>query len=126
RRRRPARRPGAGPRRGEHGPRLRSLRGSAGGRSRAPSRPAPPRGSPLRARLPGDPRGAPPGSSAFRRAHLGRCPVSKTLDWEDRLKTYLTQNGLRLTRQRRIIAEAFFEGEGHPDIEELYERVRAI
>ncbi len=52
--------------------------------------------------------------------------MTRTVEWEDRLKAYLTEHGLRLTRQRRVIAEAFFEGEGHPDIEELYERVRAI
>ena len=45
-------------------------------------------------------------------------------DWEERLKRYLADNGLRLTRQRRVIAEAFFECGGHPNIEQLYERVR--
>lgn len=45
-------------------------------------------------------------------------------DWEERLKRYLADNGLRLTRQRRSIAEAFFECGGHPNIEQLYEQVR--
>ena len=44
--------------------------------------------------------------------------------WADRLDDYLKDNGLRLTRQRRLIAEAFFEAGGHCNAEELYERVR--
>lgn len=46
------------------------------------------------------------------------------VDWEERLKAYLLDNGLRLTRQRQMIAEAFFDHDGHPDIDELYSRVR--
>jgi Fur family ferric uptake transcriptional regulator len=46
-------------------------------------------------------------------------------DWEARLKDYLAAHGLRLTRQRQEIVEAFFESEGHPNIDELYARVRA-
>lgn len=46
--------------------------------------------------------------------------------WDVELKQYLTRHGLRLTRQRQIIAEAFFESEGHPNIDELYERVRRL
>ena len=45
-------------------------------------------------------------------------------EWEARLTEYLSDNGLRLTRQRKLIAEAFFETEGHPNIDELYARVR--
>ncbi|MCB9728351.1 MAG: transcriptional repressor [Deltaproteobacteria bacterium] len=45
-------------------------------------------------------------------------------DWEERLKEYLSANDLRLTRQRHLIAEAFFETDGHPNIDELYLRVR--
>lgn len=44
--------------------------------------------------------------------------------WEAELKDYLTAHGLRFTRQRELIAEAFFEAEGHPNIDELYDRVR--
>lgn len=47
-----------------------------------------------------------------------------SFEWEERLKEYLGANDLRLTRQRRLIAEAFFESEGHPNIDELYLRVR--
>ncbi len=46
--------------------------------------------------------------------------------WEAELKEYLTRHGLRLTRQRRVIADAFFESEGHPNIDELYDRVRRL
>ncbi|MGM0576300.1 MAG: Fur family transcriptional regulator [Myxococcota bacterium] len=45
--------------------------------------------------------------------------------WEERFREYLADNDLRLTRQRRLIAEAFFETEGHPNIDDLYARVRA-
>jgi Fur family ferric uptake transcriptional regulator len=45
-------------------------------------------------------------------------------EWEEKLKEYLSANDLRLTRQRHLIAEAFFESEGHPNIDELYLRVR--
>ncbi|MFT7581379.1 MAG: Fur family ferric uptake transcriptional regulator [Myxococcota bacterium] len=44
--------------------------------------------------------------------------------WEERLDAYLQANGLRATRQRRLIAEMFFEHEGHPNIDELYETIR--
>jgi len=46
-------------------------------------------------------------------------------EWEDKLNDYLAQAGLRATRQRRVIARAFFESEGHPNIDELYTRIRA-
>ncbi len=45
-------------------------------------------------------------------------------EWEAQLTAYLSEHGLRLTRQRRAIAECFFETEGHPSIEELHARVR--
>lgn len=44
--------------------------------------------------------------------------------WEARLAEYLSSAGLRVTRQRRVIAEAFFEHEGHPNIDELYAAIR--
>ncbi len=37
---------------------------------------------------------------------------------------HLSQKGLRLTRQRRLILEAFLGGRGHLSSEELYQRVR--
>ena len=46
-------------------------------------------------------------------------------EWEDKLNEYLAAAGLRATRQRRVIARAFFESEGHPNIDELYTRIRA-
>jgi len=44
--------------------------------------------------------------------------------WEERLEQYLHGRGLRLTRQRIVIAQAFFAHEGHPNIDELCARVR--
>ncbi len=44
--------------------------------------------------------------------------------WAERLEVWLKANGLRLTKQRRLIAEAFFDGGGHSNAEEIYERVR--
>ncbi|MCB9736262.1 MAG: transcriptional repressor [Deltaproteobacteria bacterium] len=45
--------------------------------------------------------------------------------WRERLEQHLLDNGLRMTRQRLIIAEAFFGASGHPNIDELYEQVKA-
>lgn len=51
--------------------------------------------------------------------------MDEPADWEDKLRDYLAQAGLRVTRQRRLIARAFFASEGHPNIDELYTRIRA-
>ncbi|MBL8788644.1 MAG: transcriptional repressor [Deltaproteobacteria bacterium] len=45
--------------------------------------------------------------------------------WEAKLAEYLARTGLRVTRQRRAIAEAFFTHSGHPNIDELYTSIRA-
>ena len=45
--------------------------------------------------------------------------------WETKLAEYLARSGLRVTRQRRAIAEAFFSHAGHPNIDELYTSIRA-
>jgi Fur family ferric uptake transcriptional regulator len=45
--------------------------------------------------------------------------------WEAALTAYLARSGLRVTRQRRAIAEAFFSHRGHPNIDELYSSIRA-
>ncbi len=45
----------------------------------------------------------------------------------DTLVAWLGQKGLKVTKQRRIITEAFFDPsfrDGHPTVEELYLRVR--
>ncbi len=42
------------------------------------------------------------------------------------LKDYLKQKGLRLTPQRESILKAFIENEGHLEIEELFDRAKAI
>ena len=41
-----------------------------------------------------------------------------------KLDAYMSKKGLRSTNQRRVIAEAFFEGPSHVTIEELLARVR--
>jgi len=46
-------------------------------------------------------------------------------EWVDRLQNYLSKNGLRLTNQRKLIAQTFFETEGHLNFEQLYEAVQA-
>ncbi len=59
---------------------------------------------------------------------VGRVEETEVTDappWEDRLREYLARAGLRVTNQRRAIARAFFESEGHPNIDELYTRIRA-
>jgi Fur family ferric uptake transcriptional regulator len=46
--------------------------------------------------------------------------------WEAKLAEYLAGSGLRVTQQRRAIAQIFFEFPGHPNIDELYTRVRQL
>lgn len=48
--------------------------------------------------------------------------VSEALD---ALERHVKRSGLRMTRQRRVIAEVIMELEGHVNIEELYDAVRA-
>ena len=43
----------------------------------------------------------------------------------DELADYLARNGLKHTRQREAILDAFLEATGHVTSEDLYERVRA-
>jgi Fur family ferric uptake transcriptional regulator len=45
--------------------------------------------------------------------------------WRETLRHHIVERGLRYTTQREAIAEVFFSLEGHANIEELYERVRA-
>jgi len=42
------------------------------------------------------------------------------------LRAYINENGLKSSRQREVIAEAFFETGGHLRVEELLDRVRTI
>ena len=42
----------------------------------------------------------------------------------DRLHLYLRGRGLRITRQREVILEAFLRECGHVSVEELYDRIR--
>jgi Fur family ferric uptake transcriptional regulator len=43
-----------------------------------------------------------------------------------KLEAYMSKEGLRNTNQRRVIAEAFFEGPAHVTIEELLAKVREV
>ena len=45
--------------------------------------------------------------------------------WSEPLSHYLEKRGLRLTKQRQIIAEVFFEASGHPSVEDIHQRVRS-
>ena len=45
--------------------------------------------------------------------------------WTDTVESALRERGLRLTSQRRAIAEAFFGSEGHPNADELCAQVKA-
>jgi len=51
--------------------------------------------------------------------------VEDEAPWESKLRDYLARAGLRVTNQRRVIARTFFESPGHPNIDELYTRIRA-
>ncbi len=53
-----------------------------------------------------------------------RAAIATPHDWERILERYLQDNGLRMTRQRLVIAEIFFRNEGHPNIDELYDIVK--
>jgi Fur family transcriptional regulator, ferric uptake regulator len=47
-------------------------------------------------------------------------------DPQEILRTYITEHGLKSSRQREIIADVFFEAGGHLTVEELLERVREV
>ncbi|MFZ9886557.1 MAG: Fur family transcriptional regulator [Myxococcota bacterium] len=42
------------------------------------------------------------------------------------LRSYISEHGLKSSRQREVIAEVFFSSGGHLRVEELLERVRAV
>jgi len=46
------------------------------------------------------------------------------IDWEAPFTTFLADNGLRLTHQRRTIARVFFAQDGHFNMEDLHQLVR--
>lgn len=50
--------------------------------------------------------------------------LSTEIDPLDTLRTYVSSNGLKFTRQRELIAEVFFKEGGHLKVEDLLERVR--
>ena len=45
-------------------------------------------------------------------------------DPRDVLRSFITKNGLKNSRQRELIAEMFFSSDGHLSVDELLERVR--
>ena len=44
--------------------------------------------------------------------------------WRGKFEAYLKKHGLRLTHQRSVIGEIFFDSDGHLSFEELYDQVR--
>lgn len=51
---------------------------------------------------------------------------ASAIDWREAFTKHLADNGLRMTKQRLAIGEAFFEAsEGHPNVEDLTAQVRA-
>jgi Fur family transcriptional regulator, ferric uptake regulator len=44
----------------------------------------------------------------------------------NRIETACQERGMRMTGQRRVIAQVIAESEDHPDVEELYRRASAI
>lgn len=55
----------------------------------------------------------------------GQASVSQP-DPNEILRAYITENGLKSSRQRELIAEVFFEAGGHLKVDELLERVREV
>ena len=54
-------------------------------------------------------------------------PVGHTKDpMESRIERLCVERGLKMTGQRRVIAQVLSEAEDHPDVEELYRRASAL
>ncbi len=51
-------------------------------------------------------------------------PLQSMSDALTALEHHVRQSGLRMTRQRKVIAEVIIELEGHVNIEQLYDEVR--
>lgn len=74
------------------------------------------------------------GSALFRARHKGwypeRPPGAREQavqeDPREILKAYISEHGLKSSRQREVIAEVFFDSGGHLKVEELLERVREV
>ena len=49
---------------------------------------------------------------------------AETVSWETKLQASIKRNGLRMTRQRMAIAEAFFQADGHLNAEEISSLVK--
>lgn len=44
----------------------------------------------------------------------------------NRIEQACQEKGMRMTEQRRVIAQVIADSEGHPDVEELYRRASAV
>lgn len=69
-------------------------------------------------------KGSDRGGTRFRRA--GWPPGNDVSTRENPATEPWIRHGIRLTHQRRVIAEALHEADDHPDVEELYRRVISI
>ncbi len=52
--------------------------------------------------------------------------MGKAHSEESHLEALCTQKGLRMTGQRRVIAQVLSQSEDHPDVEEVYRRTSAV
>ena len=57
---------------------------------------------------------------------MGVSTFSSTEEALDRLEQHISEKGLRMTRQRRLIAKVALDSEGHLNIEELYRSVNLV
>jgi len=51
--------------------------------------------------------------------------MAKTATRESRLERLCTERGMRMTGQRRVIAQVLSEADDHPDVEEVHRRASA-
>lgn len=52
--------------------------------------------------------------------------TTATFDRDQVLQRYMTEHGLKSTRQRSLIIDTFFEMAGHLSVEDLWTKVRAL
>jgi len=52
--------------------------------------------------------------------------TAATFDREQVLQRYMTEHGLKSTRQRSLIIDTFFDMKGHLSVEDLWTKVRAL
>jgi Fur family ferric uptake transcriptional regulator len=54
----------------------------------------------------------------------GDAPALKISEWQERLRVYLTKEGLKYTEQRWKIAELILDAGGHLDAQQIVDRVK--